>query len=317
MSVRTWKQIKWKAKEIKANVEKDYKLGVYEQWGYYIAKAIIKPYTDIPRNKSMGIAPKPVGDKVKMRISKNDYVKLAKDLIYFVEKKNRMRNYLDYNGKRIRCRLYVYMFSKVLVYYTEHKQLPNYVDINYKAFYPPTPKPVIELHDYLTDEGCSEMGQCTSYWCGPNSLQQCFYRLTGIHISESTIAEVAGSTTDGTDHEGLNTAVAWFNRKYNKNIKIVWYNFSDLGKNDDERWNKLNEHIKNGAVFCHLLYRDQWGHYEVPKEVYGSTLDILNSLGDWCGDSGYCGYIENRSKSEQRSYINGISQKSIAVLTNG
>lgn len=311
MSVRTWKQIKWKSKEIKANVEKDYKLGVYEQWGYYIAKAIIKPYTDIPRNKSMGVAPKPVGDKVKMRIPKNDYVKLAKDLIYFVEKKNRMRNYLDYKGKRIRCRLYVYMFSKILVYYAEHKELPNYVDINYRVFYKPEVK---KLYDYLTDEGCSGMGQCTPYYCGPNSLQQCFYRLTGIHVSESTIAEIVGTTSDGSDHDGLNTAVAWFNREYNKNIKINWYNFNDLGSNDNERWSKMSSLIKEGAVFCHLLYRDEWGHYEVPKSI-GDDLEILNSLGDYCDYPAYCGYIETRSKSTQKRYIQGISQKSIAVLS--
>ena len=312
MSVRTWKQIKWKAKEIKANVEKDYKLGVYEQWGYYIAKAIIKPYTDIPRNKSMGIAPKPVGDKVKMRISKNDYVKLAKDLIYFVEKKNRMRNYLDYNGKRIRCRLYVYMFSKVLVYYTEHKQLPNYVDINYKSFYPPTPKPTYKKYGHATEHGCDDMGQNNGYYCGCHSLQEVFRNLTGKVIPQSIIAEVAGTTTDGTDHDGLNTCVAWFNRKYGYNLKVEWKNFSELG------WNGIKKIVDSNNQDCiiHNLYRNQWGHYEVINKVYDDSILVQNSLGDYgCGDC-YCGYVEDRDPDEYRSYINGISQKSIMVITN-
>ena len=310
MSVRTWKQIKWKAKEIKGNVESKYKLGTVEQWGYYIAKAIVKPYTDIPRKKTMGKSPKPIGDKIKMRIPKADYVKLAKDLIYFVEKKNRMRNYLDYKGKRIRCRLYVYMFAKVLVYYSEHKQLPNYVDIDYKAFYPPTPKKEETLYSYLTDEGCSGMGQCTPYFCACNSLQQCFYRLTGIHVSEYVIAGWAGTTSDGTDHDGIETAVAQFNKEYNKNIKIRWYNFSELN------WNSINELMQNGALFFHLLYRDMYGHYEGIKEV-SDYLYILNSLGDRCGGESYCGYIEERSKRTQESYISGISQKSVAYLYHG
>lgn len=318
MSVRTWKEIKWQAKQCKKNVEKDYKIGIYSQWGYYFAKAIVTPYKDIKRNKSLKEAPKPTGSYIKARIPKADYIQLAKDLIWFCEKKGRMRNYLDYKNKKIRARLYIYMFAKVLVYYNEHKKLPNYVDINYKAFYPPKPKATSKktqsttsLHSYLTDEGCSGIGQCTGYYCGPNSLQQCFYRLTGIHVDESTIASVAGTTSDGTDHDGLNTAVAWFNNKYNKNIKITWKSFSEVG------WSKLQEYIDNGAVFCHLLYRNQWGHYEVPQQVRDDDLRILNSLGDSCGSGTYCGYIETRDKSEQKSYIDGISQKSIAILTQG
>ena len=48
-----------------------------------------------------------------------------------------------------------------------------------------------------------------------------------------------------------------------------------------------------------------------------NTLKILNSLGDNCGGNTYCGYIETRSKSTQKQYINGISQKSVAYLYNG
>ena len=72
------------------------------------------------------------------------------------------------------------------------------------------------------------MGQCTGYYCACNSLQQCFYRLTGIKVAESTIASVAGTTTSGTDHAGINTAVAWFNKKYGKNIKITFFNFYSI-----------------------------------------------------------------------------------------
>ena len=90
-----------------------------------------------------------------------------------------------------------------------------------------------------------------------------------------------------------------------------------MGSNDAARWKALQSYIDKGAVFCHLLYRNQWGHYEVPKSVGDSNLSILNSLGSSCGSGTYCGYIETRSKSTQRSYMNGISQKSIAILTQG
>ena len=197
-------------------------------------------------------------------------------------------------------------------------------DINYKKSEitntikinePPKTQEYKSLYGYLTGQGCSQMGQCNGYYCACNSLQQAFYRMTGIHVSESTIASVAGTTTAGTDHEGINTAVTWFNRKYNENIKITWKNFSDLGNNQSERFAKLQELINNGAVFIHLLYRDKYGHYEVPYKVYDSKISVLNSLGEYCSYPAYCGYIETRSFDVQQSYINGISQKSIAIFS--
>lgn len=175
----------------------------------------------------------------------------------------------------------------------------------------PTPT---KLYNYLTNTGCSGMGQCNGYYCACNSLQEAFYRLTGIHLAESTIASVAGTTTAGTGHSGINTAVAWFNKKYNKNVKIVWKNFSDLGNTESERWNKLVEYTSNGAVFCHIIYRSRWGHYEPLKSVNKDTVTVLNSLGNKCNSPAYCGYIETRSKSTQLTYMRGISQPSIAYL---
>lgn len=165
----------------------------------------------------------------------------------------------------------------------------------------------ISLHDYLTKQGCSGLGQCTPYYCACNSLQQSFYRLTGILVNESTIAEWAGTTSSGTDHTGINTAVAAFNKKYNKQIVIEWYNFSELG------WSGIETLMKQGALFFHLLYRNQYGHYEPIKSI-GDELKILNSLGDRCNYPAYCGYIETRTKATQKSYISGISQKSVAFL---
>lgn len=196
---------------------------------------------------------------------------------------------------------YIYMAKYVTAWWKKHDKAPATVPTSSNST-------ASTLKPYLTNQGCSGMGQCTGYYCAPNSLQQCFYRLTGIKVDEKTIAGWAGTTSSGTDHAGINTAVAKFNKKYNKNVKITWYNFSELS------WSKISDFIKKGAVFFHLLYRSKWGHYEPIKSV-GDPLQILNSLGDSCGSGTYCGYIESRSKSEQKKYINGISQKSVAVLT--
>ena len=298
-----------KAKTIVNSAEKEHK-SVGNKWSYYIAKAIQNPNKSI-KKVALDNAPKPMGDSfANVTIKKADYVKCAKQLTTFVEKNHRLRNYLDFGKKRIRVRDYNYILAKVLVDYDKNKKLPSSSKVNTDVWKKPEP-----LHDYLTSEGCSGMGQCNGYYCACNSLQQMFYRLTGIKVSESTIAGWAGTTSSGTDHPGINTAVTQFNRKYNKNVVIEWYNFSDLGSNESARWTKISNFIKKGAVFFHLLYRNTWGHYEPIKSV-GDYLKILNSLGDSCGDGTYCGYIESRSKGEQIDYINGISQKSVAFLYN-
>lgn len=175
----------------------------------------------------------------------------------------------------------------------------------------PTPEPEpTQLWDYFTNQGGGYLGQKTGYTCGPHSLMQCIYRLTGEDVSEMTLASVCGTTTDGTDHDGLETGLAWFNREYGYNLKMEWKNFSEVG------FDGTQDAINNGACFHHILYRNQWGHYEVPKWTADDPIYVLNSLGDSCGD-GYCGYIEERSRSEHQSYINGISQKSVCIITRG
>lgn len=193
---------------------------------------------------------------------------------------------------------YTKIAKELTAYRKKNNKNPSKLKVSYEK---------ISFKNYLTSQGCSGMGQCNGYYCACNSLQQAFYRLTGILVPESTIAGWAGTTSDGTGHDGINTAVQGFNKKHNKSIVIEWYNFSELG------WNGVIDLMKRGALFFHLLYRKQYGHYEVPKSI-GDVLKILNSLGDRCGGSSYCGYIETRSKAEQKSYINGISQKSVAFL---
>lgn len=212
---------------------------------------------------------------------------------------------------------YVDMAKRVALWEVTYKTRPKVVYLKGNATSTNNTAPSSSLKPYLTTTGCAGMGQCTSSSCACNSLQQDLYRLTGIQVPESTLASVMGTTSSGTSHQGIETGVAWFNKKYNQNIKITWKNFSDLGSTDAARWNKLKEYMDKGAVFIHLLYRNKWGHYEVPKAVNGSNLTILNSLGNRCHSPAYCGYIETRSKANQIAYMKGISQKSIAILTKG
>ncbi|WP_458456230.1 putative glycoside hydrolase [Methanobrevibacter sp.] len=259
------------------------------------------------------------GDSMNEQVIPSDVKDQAKRIVQYIKQNGQCPAYVTTvkSKKRASVKMFVYAFARTLVWYKNHsKTFPNYTTYDTSAFSSSSTSTTSNgLYSYMTSQGCSGMGQCNGYNCGPNSLQQCFYRLTGIKVAESTIASWAGTTTSGTDHEGLNTAVAKFNKTYGTNIKITWKNFSELGSSLDARCKALQSYIDKGAVFVHLLYRNQYGHYEVVKSATSDPLSILNSLGDKCSSPAYCGYIESRSRSTQQSYINGISQKSIAILT--
>lgn len=168
---------------------------------------------------------------------------------------------------------------------------------------------------YDNKSSCDHMGQNTGYYCGPSMLQKMFYELGITGIKQSDLARVAGTTSYGTDHNGLETAVAWVAKKKGVKLSCKWYNFSDLG------WNGLGKIMcnKKKSFGCHIKYRDKWGHYEKPLSIYTdkSIVKVINSLGDKCTSSCYCGYVESRSFSTHKRYIAGISQKSILVITKG
>lgn len=145
--VYTYKEILQKAKNIKNNVKKEYKLGENQKWGYYIAKSIITPKKDIPKISFDG-APKPKGTLISRTISKGNYIKLAKDLVSFVKEHGRLPNYLEYGNHKIRTRVYVDMFSRILVWYDAEGSYAKYANCNSKAFIKPTETGNV-VYDYM------------------------------------------------------------------------------------------------------------------------------------------------------------------------
>lgn len=324
------------AEKIKSHVEKEHELPgkvtvgkvdySYPVAGYLIAKSINNLGKDITLI-SVAKAPNPSGISVDLRLDKSQYKKLAKDLAAFIEKKKRLPNYHNYNGKHIKKRVYIYSLAKILVWYKNNKNtLPAYCDFktsqtvgtkktttttSSKSTTTKKTTSTKKKYGHATKSGCDNRGQNTGYYCGCHSLQEVFRNLTGKVVPQKTIASVCGTTSSGTDHAGLNTCVAWFNKKYGFNLKVEWKNFSDLG------WNGVKKIVNSDNKDCiiHNLYRNKWGHYEVINSVSDSNIKVQNSLGD-SGCSGcYCGYVEDRTPAAFRSYIAGISQKSVMIIT--
>lgn len=313
-----------KNKKTPANITLGDKTYSYQQCAYMFSKFIISPKQDISLIK-IGSAPNPNGDSINENILINDYKDMAKRFNSYVEKNKKLPNFVTTkkSKKKVKMNLFIYICSKIVVFFGSKKIYPNYVATNSSAFKKTTNSTTTSTvkkqttsvkkskYGHATKSGCDNMGQNTPYYCGCHSLQEIFRNLTGIVVPQSTIAKWAGTTSSGTGHEGLNTAVAKFNQVYKKNLKVEWKHFSDIG------WNGLNNIIKssNKDFLVHNLYRNKWGHYEVINSI-SSSVNTQNSLGSSCG-SCYCGYKESRSKGDFQSYIKGISQKSIMIVTRG
>ena len=260
------------------------------------------------------------GDNIVENIYKDDYLDQAKRVRNYILTKKQVPNNVTTlkSKKRVNIDLYTYCIAKILVFNKEHGQLPNYCTYDFNVLIKPV-KPSdnncsnpYKSTPHPTRSGCDAMGQNTGYYCGVCALQHSLYKF-GISVSQRQLASWAGTTTSGTSHNGIRSAVAMVNKKYGVNISVEEKNFSDLGITG------LAKLIckSNVDVIVHLLYRNTWGHYESINEINVNTnmLKILNSLGDQCSGGCYCGYIEDRSLAVEKSYIGGISQKSIIILT--
>lgn len=172
---------------------------------------------------------------------------------------------------------------------------------------------------HYESSGCNKLGQCTGYWCACVSFSQLLRKWGITKYSQKTIAGYMGTTTAGTGHWGIETGIAHIAKLEGLNLKVEWKNFSDLGTTQKERFKKLGEIFSNPnkGVIVHDLYRNQFGHYETLKTINTNkgNVVILNSLGNKCNSPAYCGYLETRSYGTMASYLSGISQKSICIVT--
>lgn len=247
-----------------------------------------------------------------------DMIKRHEDFIY-INKREPKTIFLDGKNKYqyVTNEKYKEILSRHTSYIEKNKREPNFAWIN-KPISTVEEKYLYTSKPHYTLEGCNYLGQCTKYYCAPHSIHQCVRKFGITKDSEKTYAGWCGTTTAGTGHGGINTCVQKIDDTSAANISIQWFNFSDFGSNIDARWKSIGELIERNdtAVFIHNKYRNEYGHYEAIQEINtkNKTIKVLNSLGNKCGSTSFCGYIETRSFNTFASYISKISQKSIAVI---
>ena len=298
----------------------------------YEVNNIGKSLASVPNVKT---STKASGESIHEMISQSDFKDQAKRIVQYIKQNGKAPNYVTSvkSKKKIRPKVSIDGLARVIVHYYNHnKVLPNNILFSTKRFKSSTPKTTdctgpryISSPHFLT-QGAGQLGQITPSTCGPHSCRQSLKKL-GVVVSESTLASWAGTVEgSGTDHDGINTAIAMAAKKAGVKIDVEWVNFSSLGSNDAARFKALGELIcqKNVAAFLHILYSgagdyydpdDECGHYEPLDRVNIETKYVraLNSLGSRDG-YGYYGHLQDRTFNLEAQYISGISQKSVCIL---
>ena len=153
---------------------------------------------------------------------------------------------------------------------------------NNKTMYSYYKNGIYHSGQHYVSEGCNKLGQCTSTYCADVSMKQ---QLTKNDLdamfTQQILAGYAGTTSAGTSHAGIETALYNVAKKLGITIKVQWKNFSDLGSNQRARFEAVGKLIsqQNICVILHTLYKLLYGHYESVQEVNmnNNTVTMLNS----------------------------------------
>ena len=278
----------------------------WPQLWYIFSYAVTNPGKSLTKVPSVKKSPKANGKVINEKITSSDYKDQAKRILQYIKQKGHAPNFVTTvkSKTRVRPRVSIDALARAVVYYYEKKKLLT-VTFNSKRFKsskPTTtcPGPRYESSPHFLNQGSGYLGQTTPSRCGPHSVRQSIKKF-GIDISESTLASWAGTVEgSGTDHEGINTAIAMAAKQAGVKIDVEWKNFSELGSNDAARFKALGELLcqKNVAAFLHILYSgagdyydpdDECGHYEPLDRVNTETKYVraLNSLGSRDGYAYY------------------------------
>ena len=336
------------ATEIKKFIESNRKLPNYctvegNQLSIYSTSYLISRAIANLNKNSVGLVAvkKPsnlVSWAVDLKVMRDDYLDMIKRFNSYCREHKQVPSYIvtKANGTKIGYELFVYCLSKIANYYKENKALPNYCLFNSREFTNTAKTTTKTKKDntkstssnannevytsspHYTNTGCNNLGQCTSYYCGVHSVHQVLRKFGITKYNENKLAGWAGTTTAGTNHQGILTAIA---KASNGTLQAKWINFSSLGDNTNARFKKLGELISQKDTDCiiHNLYRLKYGHYETIHKIdhTNKTVYVLNSLGNKCGTTSYCGYIEKRTYTEYAKYIANTpaNQPSVCLIT--
>ena len=281
----------------------------------------------------------------------NDYLVMANNFISFSMKYHRVPRFVTIpNSEKVSFEAYLYAISKIANYYKQNNTLPKYCNFN-KTFVEVkqtsnnTSKKtsnkststkaktvnsnIFTSNPHYYEKGCNKLGQCTPYYCGPHSIHQAIRKFNITKYSESDIAKMCGTTTSGSDHKGMLTAISKISKSTGIQLKAEWKTFSSLGKDTNSRFLALGKLISkpNIAMIGHIGYQGAgssatgalFGHYECLDKINDTTKYVraLNSLGTKKSDGSYPGHLQDRTYNLQATFFKNTpgNQPGLLIIT--
>ena len=351
------------AQEVKSFIEKNKELPRYctingneysiYTTAYLFAKLLTNPKANDIKVVTINAPNKTFKGIINEKITSPDYKDMIKRYISYVEANKRTPVYITSvkSKTQVKYDLFIYCMAKIITFYFGHANtFPLYCEFNSNDLIKSAVKkttvatktktvakvknncanPYTSEPHYLT-EGCNKLGQCTGYWCGPHSIHQAMKKLGITKFTEKQIARWAGTTTSGTGHPGINTAIKKIGNETGKKFNVQWKNFSDMGSTDAERFAAIGKILcqPNKAIIWHIAYIDggestngkAFGHYECLDKIDTAkkTVRALNSLGIKKRDGSYPGRLQTRSFNVQAYFAKHTSggQPALCIITKG
>jgi len=99
---------------------KSYNYGTFTQILAYTVINADSKYTNVKYTD----APNPQGDTINKTLTKNEYVRMAREIIVFYNTNKRCPNYVTYQNKKVKPQLFSYCFAKIIKFYVDNKRFP-------------------------------------------------------------------------------------------------------------------------------------------------------------------------------------------------
>lgn len=283
-------------------------------------------------------------DKINnVKVSNSRYMDMVSRFVSYTKKNARVPSNIMVSGEHgsASFELFTFCVAKILAFFHEKHTLPSYcifnkadLQVNATSKLNAQKKAVTSTSNkvktakkvkgncenpytstpHYHGHGCNRLGQCTSYYCGPHSIHQAIRKFGITKFSEKTLAGWCGTTTNGTDHQGINTCIAKVSKETGIKLSVQWKNFSDMGKTDGQRFIAIAKLLCDPkvAIIWHIAYSDggrsangkKFGHYETIDRINISTdyVRAMNSLGDRSNNGSYYGHLQDRPYKVQSSF---------------